>query len=385
MDIKGITKRGENTYRFTVSCGFDGNGKHIRKTMTYRVPDGTAPTKAEKMVRNAFKEFEDKCKGNPHYSANMRFRELVEIYLEQYGTNNLKPVTKYNYQRDLEIHILPVFGNRKANSITTAELTTFFTQMNKSSETTRKLRTVVSSVFSFGKLQGYVAQNPCIGTLYKTDSATSKKVQYLEEEQCLTLMAATMEYSIVNTIIQFILFTGLRIGECLSLTWDCVDFEHDTITICKTLSFAYGKWFLSTPKTKESERTLKLSDYSRNLLLIHKQHQDRAKAIVGNEWAHPEVVFTSSIGNFFDRTYVNKYLKRICIINGLPAISVHKLRHTNASLLINSGAAMKAISERMGHGTIVITADIYSHIFRSYEAKIAQALDDKLLNKKHDP
>ena len=60
MDIKGIVQRGENTYRFTVSCGFDGDGKHIRKTMTYKVPEGTAPSKAKKMVVGAYKDFEDR-------------------------------------------------------------------------------------------------------------------------------------------------------------------------------------------------------------------------------------------------------------------------------------------------------------------------------------
>lgn len=379
MNMKGISQRGDNTYRFTVSCGFDGRGNHIRKTMTYKVPDGTAPSKAEKMVFSAYQEFEAKCKGNQQYRANMRFKELVDIYLEQHGTYKLKPVTKYNYQRDLEIHILPVFGNKKANSITTADLTTFFTQLNKSSETARKFRTIMSSVFSLGKQQGYVAHNPCTGTLYKTNLASSKKVKFLDKEQCQTLMAATSEYSIVNTIIQFILFTGMRIGECLGLTWDCVDLEQNTVTIRNNLAYAYDEWYLSTPKTEGSERIIKLSDYTKNLLLLHKQHQDKDKAIVGSAWVHPEVVFTSTLGNFFDRSYINRHLKQICIANGLPAVSIHKLRHSNASLLINNGTALKAVSARLGHCNIAITADIYGHIFDSYEARIAQSLEEDLL------
>ena len=379
MDIKGIRQRGENTYQFTVSCGFDGNGKHIRNTMTYKVPAGTTPSKVEKVVSQAFLEFEAKCKGTPSYKANMRFSELVEHYLNEYGNNKLKPVTKYNYERDLEIHILPVFGNKKANSITTAELTTFFTQLNTSSETARKLKTVMSSVFSYGKTQGYVSQNPCIGALYKKDAEETKKVQYLDADQCKTLIKATSEYSIVNTILHFALFSGARIGECLGLTWDCVDFENDTVTIANNLCFAYGKWFISTPKTSKSVRTIKMSPYIMDLLKLHKKHQDEAKKIVGRAWAQPRVVFTSSIGNFYDRTYVNKYLKAVCVANGLPSVSVHKLRHSNVSLLINSGYSMKAISERSGHKTIGITADIYGHIFESYGARMAESLEADLL------
>lgn len=379
MAIKGIRQRGENTYQFTVSCGFDGRGKHIRNTTTYKVPSGTTPSKVEKVVSQAFLEFEAKCKGTSNFKSNMRFHELVEIYLKEYGTNKLKPVTKYNYERDLEIHILPVFGNKKANSITTAELSTFLTQLNTSSETARKLKTVMSSVFSFGKSQGYVAQNPCIGALYKKDAEEVNKLQYLNKEQSKILLNATNEYSIVNTIIHFILLSGTRIGECLGLTWDSVDFDNNTVTIVHNLSFAYGKWFLSTPKTSKSVRTIKMCPYVMDLLKFHKQQQDKAKNLVGDAWAQPNVVFTSAIGNFYDRTYVNKYLKAVCVANGLPPISIHKLRHTNISLLINLGFSMKAISEKSGHATIGVTADIYGHIFDSYEARMAQSLEADLL------
>ena len=181
------------------------------------------------------------------------------------------------------------------------------------------------------------------------------------------------------TIFQFILFTGLRIGECLGLTWDCIDFENNTVTIRDNLSYAYDEWYISTTKTEGSERVIKLSNYTRNLLLIHKEHQDKSKEVVCKAWKHPDIVFTSSIGNYFVRTYVNKYLKKLCEENGLPPVSVHKLRHSNASLLINSGAALKAVSDRLGHCNIAITADIYGHIFDSYEARMAQSLEADLL------
>ena len=156
-------------------------------------------------------------------------------------------------------------------------------------------------------------------------------------------------------------------------------FENNTVTIRDNLSYAYDEWYISTTKTEGSERVLKLSNYTRNLLLIHKEHQDKSKEVVGKAWKHPDIVFTSSVGNYFDRTYVNKYLKKLCEENGLPPVSIHKLRHSNASLLINSGAALKAVSDRLGHCNIAITADIYGHIFDSYEARMAQSLENDLL------
>lgn len=379
MNIKGVVQRGPNTYRFTVSSGFDGNGKNVRHTMTYKVPESTPPTKAEKLVMAAYIEFANKCKNSQDLNEHMRFKELVEIYLKQYAPNKLKPVTTYNYRRDLEVHMLPVFANKKIKDISTQTLTKFFTGLDKAPETTRKLRTVMSSVFTFGVNQGYIKTNPCVGALCKENPLKNKKVKYLNKQQCQKLMELTSEYSTFNTIIQFLLFTGLRIGECLALRWHNVDFENNTVTIENTLCFADDKWFLAAPKTETSFRVLKLGTYTRELLLRHKREQDKLKAIVGDNWTHPDIVFTSVIGNFYDRSYVNKELKKILANNDMPIISVHGLRHSNASLMINNGINVKAVSEHLGHCNIAITADTYSHIFEEYKKKIAKCLEDDLI------
>ena len=377
--IKGVAERGENTFRFTVSSGFDGKGKQIRHTMTYKVPAGTAPTKVEKMVMEAYTDFSRKCKYSQGLDENMRFKELVEIYLREYAKNELKEVTSYNYRRDLEIHMLPVFGNKKIKDITTPVLTAFFTGMDKSSETTRKLKTVMSSVFTYGVNQGYIKTNPCYGALYKKDPSKAKKVKFLDKGQCQKLMAATSEYSTFNTIIQFLLFTGLRIGECLALRWSDISFADNTISINHTLSFADDKWFLSVPKTQTSFRTIKLSTYSKELLLRHKREQDKLKETVGDAWVHPDIVFTSAIGNYYCRSFTNKQLKKILVDNDLPALSVHALRHSNASLMINNGFDVKAISEHLGHCNTAITSDIYTHIFKEYKAKMAESIEKDLI------
>ena len=377
--IKGVAERGENTFRFTVSSGFDGKGKQIRHTMTYKVPAGTAPSKVEKMVMEAYTDFSRKCKYSQGLDENMRFKELVEIYLREYAKNELKEVTSYNYRRDLEIHMLPVFGNKKIKDITTPALTAFFTGMDKSSETTRKLKTVMSSVFTYGVNQGYIKTNPCYGALYKKDPSKAKKVKYLDKGQCQKLMSATSEYSTFNTIIQFLLFTGLRIGECLALRWSDISFADNTISINHTLSFADDKWFLSVPKTQTSFRTIKLSTYSKELLLRHKREQDKLKETVGDAWVHPDIVFTSAIGNYYCRSFTNKQLKKILVDNDLPALSVHALRHSNASLMINNGFDVKAISEHLGHCNTAITSDIYTHIFKEYKAKMAESIEKDLI------
>ena len=219
----------------------------------------------------------------------------------------------------------------------------------------------------------------CAGVVYKKDPSKAKKIKYLDKEQCQKLMSVTSEYSTFNTIIQFLLFTGLRIGECLALRWCDIDFEHNTVTICHTLSFADDKWFLSVPKTETSFRTIRLSTYSKELLLRHKREQDRLKETVGDAWVHPGIVFTSAIGNYYCRSFTNKQLKKILVDNDLPALSVHALRHSNASLMINNGFDVKAISEHLWHCNTAITSDIYTHIFKEYKAKMAESIEKDLI------
>ncbi len=264
-------------------------------------------------------------------------------------------------------------------SIKTSELTAFFTGLPLSSETTRKLKTVMSSVFSFGVKQGYILHNPCRGALYKEDTSTVKKIKYLTPDQCRKLMQLTSDYSAFNTIIQFLVFTGLRIGECLCLKWSNLDFEHNTITVSNTLAYAYKAKYQSSPKNETSYRTLKLGQYSMSLLKRHKEEQDKLKEIVCDAWKHPDLIFTNEIGEYLDYGSINKKLQKLLEENDLPSVTVHALRHSNASLLINNGVDIKAVSSQLGHCNINITADTYGHIFDEYKARIAESLEDSLM------
>lgn len=379
ININGVTQRGENTYRFTVSVGFDGNGKHVRKTMTFKVPPGTARTKAEKLVREAYIEFAKRCKGHKNLNDNMRFKELVELYFRDYAPYELKPATIYNYDKDLKAHILPKFGNTKIANIAISDMSRFFTSLNCAPETSRKMKIIMSSVFSFGVRQGYISNNPCVGALYKKDNSTVKNVKFYNKEQCKKLLELTSEYSVFNTIVQTLLFTGLRVGELLSASWKNVSFDDNTLTIESTLTYADGKWFLTTPKTGNSFRTIKINSYTKQLLLTHKEKQDEIKKVVGDAWLQPDMIFTSSTGNFYDRSLLNTQFRRLLKRNDMPKITIHGLRHTNASLMINNGIDIKAVSSHLGHCNIAITGDIYSHIFDEYEAKIANAIEHDLI------
>lgn len=378
--MANIQKIGE-AYKLTVSLGYDINGKQIRKTTTFRPPVGTAPTKAKKLAEKGFFEFEQKCKGITTLNENMRFSELFQWYIENYAVSELKEVTVFNYDKTAKKHIVPVFGNYKLKDITTPKITEFYKTLIQPTSirpalktiTVKKIHTILSSVFHCAVKQGFVQDNPCKNAIRPRIEYHEKT--FLTEEQAKRLMELTSEYSIFNVIVRTLLYTGMRKGECLALRWEDIDFENNLINICNTLSYANGKRFLSEPKTKKSRRSIKISDNVVEMLLHHKEIETARSAKLGNQFLHPEMIFTTELGNYIDASYFNKKFKEFIAENELPSITTHDLRHCNATLLINAGIPIKIVSEHLGHCGVEVTANVYSHVLDKSKEKVMQALD----------
>ena len=121
----GIVQRG-NSYFFTAYLGYDVNGKQIRKTSTYTPPENLTQKKADKLAKEKYIEFKNRCKDLSDFNDCMRFMDLCEEYLTVYASNKLKPITKYNYERQIDIHFKEYFGNMKLKDITTSKIAKFF-------------------------------------------------------------------------------------------------------------------------------------------------------------------------------------------------------------------------------------------------------------------
>jgi integrase len=197
------------------------------------------------------------------------------------------------------------------------------------------------------------------------------------------MMDDMKEYSPFHTIITLLLLTGMRSGECLGLRWSSIDFEKKTIFVDKTLSYANRTWFLSSPKTTRSTRTISMDDMVVELLLKHREEQDKEKAIVGAAWAHPEMVFTTCLGQWYDRNRLNDQFQRYIQDHrealGLDhKMTVHGLRHTNASLLLYAGEDIENISAHLGHASADITSRVYAHMYAEVRIRMAKTVSSAL-------
>ncbi len=381
MELRaGIRKRGDS-YQFVVSVGFDGNGKQVRKYGTFTPKAGLTEKQEIKAVNEAFDDFKDRVDGNKSLKENMRLSELADLYFLEYAPNRLKEVTAYTYKGSYDKNINPALGNIKLKELTTAKITDFLLKLGKERkpQTVRKNKIILHSILNYAVSQKYIKENPCVGTIWKHDvEADSKEMMnVLTEAQAKVLWNLTEEYSPFNTIIRLLLLTGLRSGEALGLTWDRVDFKEKTLFIDKTLSYTTGKYFLSTPKTQMSIRKISIDDKTVEMLKKHKEKQDKDKKVVGNAWLQPEAVFTSATGHYYDRTLLNTQFRRFLKKHPeLPKISIHGLRHTNASLLILKGENLDAISKHLGHASADITSRVYSHMLAGVRTRISKTISD---------
>lgn len=246
---------------------------------------------------------------------------------------------------------------------------------------TNKIKLNLSAIFTAAVKKEIMRRNPCkLATPPKVDT---KPAAYLNEEQCQTLL----EYLHSQNDFQFevicnlFLATGIRCGELCALHWEDINLETGLLYIRHTLVRLNDEYTRSEPKTSGSQRRIVLPEYIIDLLKQHKHRQAMERFKIGSAWAAPDAVFTNNSGNYCISGNLNNKLHRICQKAGIPDIHLHSLRHTHASLLINSNVTAKVIADRLGHSTTKTTLDTYSHVFEESEVKAMQAIDMKLFRK----
>ena len=374
--MANITKRG-NTFRIRVFVGTDINGKSLIKSTTFTPPDGVTAKRAEKLAQEYAFEYERHCRGYVDLNENMRFSELAEWYFTNYAPIELKESTIYTYKGQYKNHIAPVIGNMKVKDITTPKLTQVIQSYELNPATVKKLYVIIQSIFRRGVEQGFIRDTPCHNVLLPKRK-TSRRNKALEEDKLKRFVSFLNEKpwdEDFKRIIRVLLYTGMRSGECLGLAWEDVDFEHNIISINHTLTDLGGKHHLTPPKTESSIRQIAMGHDLKQILLAQRTYIEDLKLALGDDFAHPEMVFVSALGNYRDRNSVYHSFKRFTKGTEFSDMTLHQLRHCNATLLLNQGFDLKVVSAHLGHCNINVTADIYADVLRSMKAKAADQIE----------
>jgi integrase len=202
----------------------------------------------------------------------------------------------------------------------------------------------------------------------------------LSPEQAALFIDATY-ISPFKAFFSLLLTSGMRPGEALGLKWSDIDYNGKKVTVNRSLTRTKcGGWTLEEPKTACSRRTIPLPASVIEDLREHKKKQSK-KALATLDYKNQGFVFSAS--NFEPMNEVNvlnRHFKPILKKAGLPDIRLYDLRHTCATLLLSAGENSKVVSERLGHASIVLTLDTYSHVLPDMQQGASDKLEGLLFN-----
>lgn len=173
--------------------------------------------------------------------------------------------------------------------------------------------------------------------------------------------------------------TGMRQGDLLALKWDDVDLERCVLRVRRTLTHADKAYVLGEPKTNKSRRTIRLTTSAARVLERHLSCQLEEMERMSSLYQPGGLIFATETGTIINPSNLrNRSFKPLLKRAGLPLIRFHDLRHTCATLLLSKDVNAKVVSEMLGHSSISVTLDIYSHLLPDMQEKAAKALEEAL-------
>lgn len=378
-----IKKRG-NSYLIRVSCGYDVNGRHKEQSMTWRPDEGMTKRQIEKELNRQAVMFEESVNHGFKTSA-MKFQDLAEEWFENYAKNALRSTT---YERMLQLthRVYPAIGHLRIDKITARQLQGFVNSLAKEGanektgnplvpKTIRHNLSFISDVFSYAVRMDLVADNPCRKVTIPKGEVKEKPI-YSQEEMAQLLTAINGEPTKYRAFFFLIAYSGFRRSEMLGLEWKDVDFEHNIISVKRTSNYTSERGiYTDTTKTKRSKRVLKISPYIMDILKELKAEQDEEALRLGDKWVDTDRLFVKWDGSPMNNQTPYGWLKEFCEKNDMPFYGIHSFRHSAASALISAGLDVTTVSGALGHCNSGTTLNVYSHMFQTAQARVAQAMD----------
>ena len=389
-----IEKRGKNSYRLTVSEGFDLNGKPMIHRKTVHATKKDAEVELAKFVTEV-------QNGLVVDGKSLRFSEFTEIWKRDYGSKELAPTTYKRYCRMLETRLLPYFGHFYINKIRPTDIMKFYDLLEKDTQLVRKKgnngaktkkplsgKTILEhhrllrAMLHKAVYWQLIVANPA--ERVQAPKARKPKRRSYDDEQTKILLENLERLSIEETkykvAIILTVFTGVRLGELMGLEWQDIDFKNGIISINRSSQYLSDMGvFTKTPKTESSIREIAIPKFIISLLEEYKLWYEEQKSIYGELWTNSDRLFVQADGKPMHPSSISKWFVKYVSTIGLPVINFHGLRHTNASLLVAQNVDIAVISARLGHAQISTTLDFYVHPLLSHNRKAGYALENLLL------
>lgn len=321
-----------------------------------------------------------KFKCNIDLAAYLKEREMSKSAVQrEYGIapSNLLAVIRGNNCSLNTAESIAAFVGKPLREV----FTPIGTDKPLSSKTVLHHHRLISSILSTAVEWGVLFSNPCDRT--KPPRVDHKEPKYLDEVQAAKLLDLLEdENTEYKTAIRLLLFTGLRRGEVLGLEWKDINFDNAIMQVQRSSLYLPDMGvFEDETKNRSSNRVIKLPQTAISDLKKYRRYQLEMRLKVGDRWQETDRIFTTEFGAPLHPDTLSRWFSAFVKAHSdvLPPISLHSLRHTNATLMIASGVPITTVSKRLGHADTTTTGRIYAHAIRSADEAAAETLDNLLV------
>ena len=377
-----ITKRSEDSYSIVLDVGTDpATGRRRQQRVTVK---GTKKD-AEKRLGELIHQLDTGIFIRP---GKTTLSEYLHRWVKEYAWPNLSPRTAEGYEHIISRHLVPALGNIPLTQIKPEHLQKYYSEKlsggrcdgkgGLSARTVRHHHVTLHTALESAVKWGLLVRNPA-------DAVTppryqSREMHTLDEHGIHKLLEASKSTN-YYALYYMALFTGMRRSELLALRWSDIDLAMCELSVTRTLHHLRdGSFIYRQPKTAKSRRMIALSPSTALVLKEHKEKQGIDHLLMGVPLKVSDLVFSHVDGNPLLPDTVTREWIRLTRRIGLPGIRLHDARHTHASLMLKQGIHPKIVSERLGHSSIVITLDTYSHVSPGLQEAAALRFEELVNN-----
>lgn len=383
---KGVKMRGhivqrnkkKDTWSVVIELGKDATGKRRQKWVTVK----GSKRGAEKRLVEILHQLDTGVYVAP---GKTTVADYLVRWLVDYVHPNLSPRGYERYESIARVHIIPTLGNIQLTHLRANHIQAHYTAMLEiglSPLTVKYHHTVLHKALATAIKWGLISRNVADGV--DVPRSHRPEMQTWDEMEISTFLEVAKDTQ-YHTLFYTALFTGMRRSELLALRWQDIDFIYGQIYVNRSMHHLKdGSYVFTAPKSDKSRRTIALPPSAFLVLSEYRKQKEKEALMLEVEIKDSDLVFCNIDGTPWRPNTISRAWSMMAARAGVKVIRLHDARHTHASLMLKQGIHPKVVQERLGHSTISITLDTYSHVAPGLQEAAAKRFDDSVKVRHND-